>query len=114
MDRTLLALLIGIACALIFGFFIARRSIREKKIYGGVWAKVFHYIGAAGVGGILPLVLASLLLGLGFRTAFPLALSFLLVAWGALMLYAVIERRALAGIKVEAQGWTREDAKKSY
>ncbi len=93
MDRTLLALLIGMLCAFVFGFFIARRSNVEDAVQGGQWAQVFHFIGAAGIGGIVPVVLVSLILGLGFKTAFPLAFSFLLVAGAALLIYALFEYR---------------------
>jgi Na+/H+-dicarboxylate symporter len=97
MDRVQLALVIGVCLGLFFGGYLARKSSQEETIYGGRWAKTFHFVGAASMGGVLPLVLASLVLGLGFTTAFPLALSFLLVAWIALMLYALFERPARKG-----------------
>jgi hypothetical protein len=64
--------------------------------------------------GILPMVLACLVLGLGFRTAFPLALLFLVIGWLALVAYAVFERTVRPKQPTEDKGWTREDASKSY
>lgn len=114
MNNALLALLIGLAFAVVFGYYVAQRSSRQQKIQGGAAAQVFHYIGAAGVAGILPVVLASLILGQGFRTAFPLALAFLATSWLALLLYAIIERPARAKTNTKDTSWTREDARKSY
>jgi hypothetical protein len=114
MDRALLALLTGLGCGLVYGLYIARKSARQQPIYGRAGAKFFHYLASVGMGGILPVVLASLLLGQGFRTAFPLALAFLLVVWVSLMIYAVLERPALKEKQATDQGWTREDARKSY
>lgn len=114
MNNGLLALLIGLAFALVFGYYVAQQSNRQQKIQGGAAAQVFHYIGAAGVAGILPVVLASLILGQGFGIAFPLALAFLATGWLALLLYAIIERPARARTAAKDGGWTREDARKSY
>ena len=114
MDRALIALLIGIVCAAVFGYYIAQKSSRQQKIYGGTAAQVFHYIGAAGVAGILPVILVSLILGQGFRGAFPLAVGFLATSLAALLLYAIVERAARARLKTEDHGWTREDARKSH
>ncbi len=114
MNNALLALLIGVAVALVFGYYVAQRSSRQQKILGGSVAQVFHFIGAAAITGILPVVLASLFLGQGFATALPFALAFLAMGWIALLIYAVIERSERAQIKVEDRGWTREDARKSY
>ena len=114
MDRPQLALLVGLLCGVVFGYFVARRSSQREKIHGGMWGKVFHYIGASAVVGILPMVLACLILGLGLKTAFPFALTFLLTGWVALMIYATLERSARAKLSLDDTGWTREDARRSY
>lgn len=114
MNNTILALAIGLSIAVLFGYYVAQKSSRQEKILGGSAAQAFHFIGAAAITGILPVVLASLLLGLGLATALPFALAFLATGWIALFFYAVIERSARAQIKVEDRGWTREDARKSY
>jgi|FLYN01.1.fsa_nt_gi hypothetical protein len=114
MDKAILALLIGLAIALVFGYYVAQRSSRHDKIFGGTAAKAFHYIAATAIAGILPVVLASLILGLGFSVAFPLALAFLATGWIALLLYAMVERAARMKLQPEDRGWTREDARKSY
>ena len=115
MDNILLALLIGLICAFGLGYFIARESLRREPVHGGTVALVLHYIGAAGVTGTLPVVLASLLLHGGFQLAFPLALSFMGTAVVALLIFAVIELPAREKAEAEAQtrGWTEEDARTS-
>jgi len=114
MSAPLLALLIGILCALVFGSLVARRSSRHEKIYGGAFAHAFHFLGAAAVAGTLPVVLACLVLGQGFRVAFPMALSFLVTSAVALLIFAAVERNARAKNVIREQGWTREDARRSY
>ena len=114
MENAQVALLVGVALAIVFGFFTARRSARHDKIYGGTPARVFHFIGAAGVTGILPVVLITLILGQGFRTAFPFALSFLAVSWLGLLAYAIVERPARTKVRQQDQGWTEKDARASF
>jgi hypothetical protein len=111
MDRTLLALLIGLGCGLVLGYFTARSSAKREKIYGGQAALIFHYIGAAAVTGVLPLVLASLIVGGGFGTAFPLAVSFMLTGFLSLVIFAIVEQPARASHV--SQGWTEQDARTS-
>ncbi len=89
-----LALLIGLGFALVLGALTARSSARRSKIYGGTLAHVFHYIGAAGAVGVLPTVLASLILGQGFLRAVVMGLSFMAVGLIALVLFAMIEHPA--------------------
>jgi len=114
MDNTLLVLVIGIAVGLIFGYYIAQKSSSKKNIQGGLAAQVFHYIGATCIAGVLPVILASLILGHGFRTGFPFAIGFLITGWVALMIYAIFERPSRLKDNAPGQGWTKEDARKSY
>ncbi|HLV36099.1 MAG TPA: hypothetical protein VKY59_13325 [Spirillospora sp.] len=111
MDTPVLAFLIGLGFALVLGYFTARGSARREKIYGGQAALIFHYIGAATVTGVLPVVLASLILGGGFGLAFPLAVSFMLTGFVALLIFAAIERPARS--QHVARGWTEHDARTS-
>ena len=111
MDRTLLGLLIGLGFGLVLGYFTARSSAQREKIYGGQTALIFHYIGAAAVTGILPLVLATLILGGGFSTAFPLAVSFMVTGFLALVIFAIIEQPARSA--QVSKGWTEQDARTS-
>ena len=115
MDKAQIALLIGLGFALILGYLTARGSQRREPIYGGRLAQILHYIGAAGVTGILPVVLASLILRGGFALAFPLALSFMGTSLVALLLFALIEypARELAQQAAQERGWTEEDARSS-
>lgn len=111
MDTPLLALLIGLGFGLVLGYFTARSSARREKIYGGQAAMIFHYIGAAAVTGVLPVVLSSLILGGGFGTAFPLAISFMLTGFLSLVIFAIIEQPARS-VQL-AKGWTEQDARTS-
>lgn len=113
MDNVVSALLIGAVCGLIFGIPITRRSISKEKIHGGKPAHVFHYIGTAAFVGVLPTVLASLVLRGGFSVALPLAFGLLTVSFGALFLFAIVERPARPQAAPEDAGWTREDAQTS-
>lgn len=94
MDNTALAVLIGLGFALVLGALTARSSARRSKIYGGTLAHIFHYLGAAGAVGVLPTVLASLILGMGFLRAILMGLSFMAVGLIALFLFALIESPA--------------------
>jgi len=111
MDTPLLALLIGLGCGLVLGYFTARSSAKREKIYGGQAALIFHYIGAAAVTGVLPVVLSSLILGGGFSTAFPLGVGFMVTGFLALVIFAVIEQPARS--EHLAKGWTEQDARTS-
>jgi hypothetical protein len=114
MNNAILALAIGVSIAVVGGYNVAQKSSRQEKILGGPAARTFHFIGAAALTGVLPVILASLLLGLGFSTALPFALAFVATGWIGLILYAVVERSARAKVTAEDRGWTREDARKSY
>lgn len=111
MDNAQLALLIGLVAGLGLGVFTARSSARRQKIHSGAAAHLFHYIASAGVTGILPVVLASLILGGGFGLAFPLALSFMGVSLVSLVIFALIEQPARS--RVVSRGWTEHDARTS-
>ncbi|MBZ0302898.1 MAG: hypothetical protein K8J31_24345 [Anaerolineae bacterium] len=111
MNNTLLALIIGLGFGLVLGYFVARSSARREKIYGGQVAQIFHYIGAAAVTGVLPVVIASLVLRGGFGLAFPLAVSFMVSGFLALILFAIVEQPARS--QVETRGWTEQDARTS-
>lgn len=112
MDKAQTALLIGVGFAVIFGFLTARSSNKREKIYAGPLAHIFHYIGAGSFTGVLPVVLASLIVGGGFELAFPLGVIFVLVSLGALVLFAVVEKPARdeALRNAKDRGWTKEDA----
>ena len=94
MSNAVIALLIGLGFGLVLGYFVARGSARREKIYGGPVAYALNYIASAGVVGVLPVVLASLILRGGFGLAFPLAVSFMVVSLIALVIFAVIEQPA--------------------
>lgn len=111
MDKAVLALLIGVGCALIFGIPITRRSARKEKIYGGAAAQALHYIAASAFVGILPVVLASLILRTGLT--FPLAVSFLAVSFASLFGFALFEHPTRPQTSAEDRGWTKDDAEKS-
>jgi|GEM_PF-1572126 len=78
MNRDLLEILaVSVVFGVIFGPLIARSSSRREKVYGGTLAQVFHMIGAGAMAGLLPGIFTSLIVGGGFREAFPVALGLL-------------------------------------
>jgi hypothetical protein len=113
MDRTQIIILTTLVIALVFSSRAAKASISKEKIYGGTIAKFFHYIGVVAYLGVLPAALLGSLLVGPFKLGIPLALIYLLAALVALLLYAVGERKARAGIQIEDQGWTEQDARSS-
>ena len=110
MESGLLALLIGVACAVVFGYFTARASARRDTIHGGQAASIFHYIGAAAASGTVPVVLANVFLGQGFGRAVLSALGFFAVAFVSLIIYAALDLPVRNRLKDEDAGWTKEDA----
>jgi uncharacterized YccA/Bax inhibitor family protein len=107
------ALLAGLILGILFSLYVAPRSLREEKIYGGAAAQVFHYLGVLGFCMTLPTVIAALVLHGGFGVAFPLGIGCVLVAFVFLLIFAVIERPARAGATPEDEVWTEEKARSS-
>jgi hypothetical protein len=112
---TLQTITICIIFAAIFGPLTARSSMRRAPIYGGVLAKAFHLLGASAIIGVVPGVITALILGGGFGVAFPVALLFLAIGFGTLLLFAIFERpaRTLHLVQEQSRGWTAEDARTS-
>ena len=107
------ALLVGLVLGSLFAVYVTRRSLREEKGYGGAAAQVFHFLGALGFCMTLPTVITALILHGGFALAFPLGIGCVLAAFAALLIFAVIERPARAGIAPQDQVWTEEKARSS-
>jgi len=117
MNEFLLPLVIGVPFAALVGWYIARKSVAKEPIYGGGAARAAHYVGAAGASGgaiYLPFVPILFLLGRNVQWALVLGIASLLIGLGALVVFAFLERPALANHKPqEDRGWTEEDARKS-
>lgn len=107
------ALLIGLVLGSIFAVFVARRSLREEKVYGGTPALIFHFLGVLGFCMTLPTVIVALILRGGFGLAFPLGIGCVLAAFAALLVFAAIERPARAGAAPDDDVWTEEKARSS-
>lgn len=111
MDRTQLTLLIVGAIIVLASIPLARSSNRRDKVYGGVAAQLFHFIGAAAYVGVLPAALVGSILVGPFALGIPLAVGLLAVALVMLFVYAIFERPARLALKpAEDRGWTAEDA----
>jgi hypothetical protein len=110
MEPRMLALLIGVICAVVFGYFTARTSAQRDTIYGGQVARFFHYIGAAAASGTVPVVLANVFLGQGFGAAVLSAIGFFAVGFISLTIYAVLDLPARKQLADDDAGWTKEDA----
>ncbi len=61
----------------------------------------------------LPTVITALLLRGGFALAFPLGIGCVIVAFLALLIYALFERPARAGLEPDEDVWTEEKARSS-
>lgn len=95
----LIAFVIGIAFGIVIGIKIARDSNKKVPVRGGVLAQVFHYLACASLTGMVPFIIAGLVVGLAFLALFGTALGFLGVTALMLLIYAVIERKAPEGPK---------------
>ncbi len=113
MSNAIIALLVGLVLGGLFAVYVARKSIREEKIYGGALAEVFHFLGVLGFCMTLPTVIAALVLRGGFGLAFPLGIGCVVAAFVALLIFAVVENPARAGIAPEEEVWTEEKARSS-
>lgn len=114
MESGLLALLIGIGCAVVFGYFTARASEERDSVHGGPVARVFHYIGAAAASGTVPVVLANVFLGQGLIRTVVSAIGFFVVAFLALVIYAILDLPERKRQKDADEGWTKEKALTSH
>jgi hypothetical protein len=113
MSNTVIALLVGLIIGSIFAIYVVRKSSQEDKIYSGGVAQVFHFLGALGFCMTLPTVITSVILHSGFIAAFLLGMGCVLAAFIALLIYAVVERPARAGIAPVEEVWTEEKARSS-
>lgn len=107
------ALLAGLVLGALLSLYVAPRSLREEKVYGGALAQVLHYLGVLGFCMTLPTVLTAVILHSGFLTAVMLGFSLVGAAFVALLLFAAVERPARAGITPEDDVWTEEKARTS-
>ncbi len=111
MDRSTLVILITLAVIAVFTVPTVRSSARRKKIYGGLLSQTFHTFGIMAYLGIMPTVLCGTM-WVGWRTSLPIGLALLVVSFLFLILFAVVERRALP-TAAEDRGWTEQDARSS-
>lgn len=112
-DPFLVPILIGLAIGTVAGVFVARTSARRQTIHGGTPAKLFHYLGAAVFVSALPAGLIELLTGRGFGGAILASVSLVLISFALLLVYALLERPALARLPSDDDGWTAEKARTS-
>ncbi len=113
LSNGVIALLVGLILGSIFALFVARRSLKEDAVHGGAPAKFFHFLGVLGFCMTLPTVIMALLLRGGFALAFPLGIGCVIVAFLALLIYALFERPARAELDLEDDVWTEEKARTS-
>lgn len=96
MSNTTWMVLIGVATALIGGYFVARRSIKFLPVRGGAVARAAHYLASAGMAGIPAALLVALVLtifaGENILGDFvKYALITLAVVVVSLLIYAAVE-----------------------
>ncbi|MBN1565591.1 MAG: hypothetical protein JXA10_17230 [Anaerolineae bacterium] len=94
MSEWLIAIIIGAAFGLVVGAKIARDSSDAEPIQGGPLAELFHYLAGAGLSGMLPFIIAGIIVGLPFLKLFGTAVGFLALTAIFLLLHASFERGA--------------------
>ncbi|MCL4237613.1 MAG: hypothetical protein KJ047_05145 [Anaerolineae bacterium] len=92
MTDWIIAVLIGAVIGLIIGVKIARDSNARQPVLGGVLAQAFHYLACAGLTGMLPFIIAGIVVGLSFLALFGTALGFLALTGVFLLAHAGFER----------------------
>ena len=126
-DVKVLALLVLAVIALRLGWFVHRRSVSRKPIYGGVTSLIFNFLSGMCFAAILPTVCFSVLilqpeaLQIAGMTWHPLLLVVLTFGVGSIafaLLHALAERGPMRrALRDEATrdtlGWTEQDAKES-
>lgn len=113
-NKELITILIGLGLAIVLGLLTARSSNRRDKIHGGPLAHFFHYIGAGMFVAVPPMVLASAIYThLDFGAILLIVVGFFIVSYVSLLIYAYVERPALARVQAEDRGWTEADARTS-
>lgn len=95
MNDWLIAILIGAAIGLALGVKIARDSNAKQPVRGGALAGVFHYLACAGLSGMLPFIIAGIIVGLPFLKLFGTAVGFLAATAAFLLVHAGAERASL-------------------
>lgn len=88
------AVLIGLACGAVIGLYLRQQSLKEKKIYGGLPAEIFHYLSCAMVGSMTPFIIAAIVNGIAFLTMFGTAVGFLVLGAAMVVVYGVFESQA--------------------
>ncbi len=106
--------LVGLVFGLIVGPLTARSSIRREKIYGGTPAKLLHLLAAGMYVATPPTILTGVIVGVGLKTLFPLALALIFGSLGILLIFATFEKQARPAHDAKSErGWTAEDARTS-
>lgn len=108
------ALLVGLVLGGLFAIYVARRSLQEEKVYGGILSKLFHFLGVMFFCMTLPTVITVLILHGGFGVAFPLGLGLVATSFVALAVFAIFEKPARDKLKTEEEDvWTEAKARAS-
>ena len=113
MTHAEIAVVIGLGLGVVFSIYVRRKSILEEKIYGGIMSEVFHYLGVLGFCMTLPTVISATILRSGFLPSVALGFGCVILAFLCLLVFAVIEQPARAGITPKEEVWTEEKARAS-
>jgi hypothetical protein len=97
MSDFLNVILIGSVIGLLLGFFVARKSVAQKPIHGGIPAQAFHYMGASAFVATAPTVLiGGAVMHFGLIRDLALAAVMLGMAFVLLVAYAAFDHPARA------------------
>jgi hypothetical protein len=114
--KLLIIVVVSGLCAVLLGPRVANEAHSRDKVLSGPFAKLLNLIGAMAFAGLVPGVLAGIIIG-GAHVAVPLALGLLATCFLSTLLFAVVEmpvRRTLPVKPVEEEElWTAEKARTS-
>ncbi len=94
MSDWLLSVIIGVAIGLAIGVRLARDSKKKQGLRGGMLSAALHYLACAGIVGVLPFILAGLVLGLPFLTLVGTGVGFLALVALILLVFGALEQAA--------------------
>lgn len=105
--------LVGAVIGLLMAYFIVRRSVKDKPVYGGLPAQIVHYAASAIFGALPATALLTVLTG-GCIRAVLLGFVLMGISLAVFVVFALIEAPAAARHRTASDdGWTAQKAKES-
>jgi hypothetical protein len=90
------ALLIGVTIGAVIGIFVARQSLKEQAIRGGLLAQVLHYLACAMLSSTTAFIVTAIVVGVPFLQMFGTAVGIIIVGAVLVLGYGYVEANAPA------------------